>query len=85
MSTAQPLCAEYLAEHIREQIAAQAHALGIEVRVDVAEVLLDGRVETDEQRVRIADIARAMIEGRVLVNRIEVVVTDPVPEAEELP
>ena len=76
---------EYLAEHIRDAIAAEAHELGIAVSVEDDQVVLDGRVESDEQRARIAGIARAMVVDRTLVNLIEVVITDPVPEVEDIP
>jgi osmotically-inducible protein OsmY len=85
MPAGAPVSREYLGEHIREAIAAEAHSLGIKVLVADDEVVLEGRVESDEQRTRIADVARVMIAERTLVNRIEVVITDPVTEAEEIP
>ena len=76
---------EYLAEHIRDAIASEAHELGVAVSVGDDQVVLEGHVESDEQRARIARIALEMAVDRTLVNLIEVVITDPVAEVEDIP
>jgi osmotically-inducible protein OsmY len=64
--------AEYVAEQIRVAIAQEAHDLGVVVTVTETDVLLEGCVETDGQRRHVEEIARRIVAGLQVTNKIEI-------------
>jgi osmotically-inducible protein OsmY len=75
---------EYVAEKARDAIASEAHALGIEVTVRSGAFLLEGMVETSEQRALVERAARGVIGARTLENRLVVARPGAGTEPEEL-
>ena len=67
---AQP--AEYLAEQIRSALARDAHELGITVTVSGNTAVLEGRVESERQRLSIEQIARQVAPHLKIVNQVGV-------------
>jgi hypothetical protein len=67
---AQP--AEYVAEQIRSALAREAHELGIAVIVSGDTAVLEGRVESERQRITVEQVARQVAPQLKFVNRIGV-------------
>jgi osmotically-inducible protein OsmY len=63
----------YLAAHIQERVAAQAHELGVRVDVRDDVVYLRGQVVSEERRAEAEEAARGAAEGRPIRNELSVV------------
>jgi len=75
----------YLAQHIRDALAAGATAeLGIDVAVTAAGVVLSGTAASAEQREELAEIARRESGGMAVRNDVVVLHGGPDPEVEVL-
>jgi osmotically-inducible protein OsmY len=75
----------YVAEKARAAIASEAHALGIDVTFTAGEFLLEGMVETAEQRARVERAARSVLGDRQVRNRLVIARPEAEVEPEELP
>ena len=73
MNDEEPRTADYVAEELRSAFAHEAHELGITVSVEGNRAVLEGVVETDNQRARIEEIARRVAPQLEIVNRTAVV------------
>jgi hypothetical protein len=72
----------YLAAHIQERLAAEAHELGIRVDVRGDVVHLRGEVVSEERSRDVEDAAREAAEGREICNELHVVAV-PEPDGAE--
>lgn len=72
----------YLAAHVQERLATEAHELGIRVDVRGDVVHLRGEVVSEERRRDVETTARAAAGGREICNEVHVVAVAE-PDGEE--
>ncbi|WP_240810232.1 BON domain-containing protein [Actinomadura sp. WMMA1423] len=77
-----PATSGYLAAHIQERLATEAHELGIRVDVRGGVVHLLGEVVSEERRREVERAARAAAQGHRICNEVHVVAV-PEPDGEE--
>ena len=76
--------ADYLPEHIREQLIHDPRVAEQDLKVEVTEqrVMLGGQVATSQIRERITEVAHELLPGYEVVNEVTVV-SAAEPEGEE--
>jgi hypothetical protein len=74
---------EYLLNHLREQLAARAGELAVEVALVEGCIHLLGTVTSAPRRAELEEIAKSMSDGRAVVNEILIVPVEPAQQTPE--